>query len=238
MYPHQSGRILRACYGLFCVVYFAAYRAAVTSDATAPREFPVISDLEGILEHPGYDIGISKENSATFTALENAHPGTTQAQIWQTIVRSNRTDPRVLSADNDYHLNRVMNSNYAYIGTGYNMIPTNQTSTKYSEVRFSRIGLNQLFMTVPKDVFYKADLEKALHQCVELGIIEEMKARVVHDYGDVSPNRAQSTTIHLNRMKLLFHLMCGGLASAGVCLIVERLLYSIRVVRENFNAAG
>ena len=219
----QSGRVLRASYGLFCLAIFASYRASMTSNAAVPHEVPVISSLGDLLLHQEYRVGISPETSALVTAMKEAPPGTVNARVWQMIIKANSSDPRALSTDRKYHIDRVMRSRYAFIGNAYNLTSSCR-DIDYSDLRFSRIALENLYMTLPKNAFYKESLERVIPTTIETGLIEKLK--VDWEPVDSSIKRRERQTpksINLRRLNLLFCIICAGLGAAALSLILERL---------------
>ncbi|GFN87295.1 ionotropic glutamate receptor [Plakobranchus ocellatus] len=231
---HQSGRILRASWGFFCITLFASYAALMTSNVAAPVERPVISSLENLLSHPEIAIGISPANSQMITALRTASTGTPYAHIWEKLVRLNRSDARTFNPDKGYHIKRVLQGNYAYIGNvPEGLLPSCvDQNADFSHVRFFELNCQQLYMALPHNVFYKADIERALLFASEIGTIKSIFDKWVPPEANMDKSEVEKhTVVHLDHLKLLFTFTAYGIGFAFLSLVIEISLRLGNVVR-------
>ncbi|GFO22765.1 glutamate receptor ionotropic, delta-2 [Plakobranchus ocellatus] len=220
LWRHQSCRILRATWALFCVILFATYGALMTCNAAAPMESPVISSLEDLLTHPEIAIGISPASSKMITILSRAKPETTKAQIWEKLVRLNQSDGRTFSLDKAYHLRRVLKGNYAYISGFQKSLLPSYVDADFSDVRFFDVIHEQVHMAIPQNVFYKAEIERALMLATESGTIKAVYDKWFSPEGSLEKSEVKDpTVIHLARLKLLFSMAACGIGLAFLSLL-------------------
>ncbi|GFN87768.1 mariner mos1 transposase [Plakobranchus ocellatus] len=211
-YSHQSGRILQASWDLFCVAMFASYGSLLTSNAAAPVEHPSISSLEDLLSYPDMAIGISPSSSRTITALSMAKPGTVYAGIWQTLIRLNESEASTFNPDKGYHVRRVLEGNYAFIGGIPKCLLPSLVDADFSDVRFFAFQFQQLYMAIPNNVFYKQVMERALLLVIESGILKSMLQKWCLPTANMKElNEENGTVIHLARLRLLLTLIAVAL---------------------------
>ncbi|GFO28937.1 ionotropic receptor [Plakobranchus ocellatus] len=237
LYWRRSGRILRASWGLFCVIMFASFGALLTSDATAPVERPVISSLEDLISYPDLVIGISPTCSKLITDMSTAEPGTKLARIWHRLVMANQSEDRTFSSDDRYHVRRVLQGGYAYITDTATGLLQSFLDVDYNQVRFSEIMHDQLYMTMPRNAFYKYDIERVLLAARESGIIKPILDRwVPPDVKMKTSEVDKQTVVHFSRLKVLFILIASGIGSAILSLVVEKLLHLRNRVQQESSA--
>ncbi|GFN83670.1 glutamate receptor, ionotropic kainate [Plakobranchus ocellatus] len=223
---HQSGRVLRATWGLFCVIMFAAFGALMTSTATAPVEWPVISDLKDLLSHPEIAIGISPTSSQTITDLSSAKPGTTFARVWQALVECNRSDARTFSPDKGYHIRKVLQGGYAYLSDVPKGLVPSYVDADFSHVKFIELNYDQLYAATPQNVFYRDDIERALLAATDSGTIRCLFNKWIPPGGNMTRAVVENqTVVNVPRLRVLLIITASGIALAGLTLIVEQLLH-------------
>ncbi|GFN74242.1 glutamate receptor ionotropic, kainate 2 [Plakobranchus ocellatus] len=226
LYHHQSARIFRASWGLFCVTLLASYGALMTSNAAVPVERPVISGLKDLLDYPEFCIGISPSSTSLLTAFSKAEPGTTYAGIWQTLIRCNQSDERSFSPDKGYHIRRVLQGNYAFLANVPEGLLPLYADADYGDVRFVTLMNDQLNMAIPQNVFYKADLERATLLATEAGTIKAVFDKWIPPEADIKKSKVDNqTVVHLRSMRLLLTLTAYGVVAATFSLAVEKLLH-------------
>ncbi|GFO28934.1 LOW QUALITY PROTEIN: hypothetical protein PoB_005543900 [Plakobranchus ocellatus] len=205
---------------------FPFHCVLLTSDATAPVERPVISSLEDLLAHPELEIGISPTCSKLITDMSIAEPGSKLARIWHRLVKSNQSEDRTFSSDDRYHVRRVLQGGYAYIAdTPKGLLPSD-LNFDYSQVRFSEIMHDQLYMTMPRNAFYKYDIERVLLPAWESGIIRSILDKWVPPDSKMKTSEVdKQTVVHISCLKVLLILIASGIGSAILSLVVEQLLY-------------
>ena len=219
---HQSGRILRASWGLFCVAIFAAYAALLTSHATAPQEHPKINNLEDLLEHHDFKIGTSLDISYFITSLRMAKAGTTHARLWQVLCDQNESDPRTFSTDKSYHIRRVLDGKYAFLGNiPERMLPT-YVKADFSNVKLAKLHYRTFCVTVPQKTFYKYDIERALQTAIEMGIIQSIMDKWIPDQSNLECSEfEEKTQVHLIHLQVLMYYVATGVCVATLSLIIE-----------------
>ena len=231
-WPHQSGRVLRASWGLFCVALFTSYGALLTSNATAPQEYPQISSLEDLLRHPQFKIGIALSSSHFLTALREAEAGTTFADLWQVVYAQNQTDPLTFSANKTHHIRRVLEEEYAFLtSVPIGRLPS-YVNADYTYVRFT-ILWNQLSqMCVPQNAFYKSEMELVLQRATETGVLSFIQMAWFPPEARLNRSRdGRRPKVGLSRFKLMKYAVATGTGLAGWSLIVENLLHFAQYLR-------
>ncbi|GFO16557.1 glutamate receptor, ionotropic kainate 2 [Plakobranchus ocellatus] len=206
LYIHHSSRILRASWCLFCIILFASYGALMTSNAAAPVERPVISSLKDLLAHPEIAIGISPSSSKTMAALSTAEPETTSGQLWQKLIRLNQSDERTFSPDKGYHIKRVLQGRYAFIGGVHRSMLRSFVDelANIRDVRFFDMNSQQLHMALPHNAFYKAELERVTQLASQSGLIQSIYNRWFPSEDKLAKSDVENkTVIDLVRLRLL-----------------------------------
>ncbi|GFO22770.1 glutamate receptor ionotropic, delta-2 [Plakobranchus ocellatus] len=226
LWRHKSCRILRATWALFSVILFATYGALMTSNAAAPVERPVISSLEDLLAHSEIAIGISPSSSKTVTTLSRAKRGTTKAQLWEKLVRLNKSDGKTFNPDKGYHMRRVLKGNYAFISGLPKVVLQSYVDADFSDVRFFDVINEYMHMAIPQNVFYKAEIERALLLATESGTIKAVYDKWFSPDASLEKSEVKDTTvIHLARLELLFSMTACGTGLAFLSLVIEQLLH-------------
>ena len=222
---HQSGRILRASWGLFCVAMFAAYAALLASTATAPLEYPKLSSLEDLLAHPELKIGISPSSSSFITRMKKAKPGTTHGRLWQVMSRQNRSDLGTFSSDKGHHIRNVAKGKYAFIGN----VPRELLHTfvdDLGDVRFVTLSRLRLKTAIPQDALYKRSMEGALRSAYEMGVIRALLQKWFPPAASPLRSRADDKTeVDFSRLDFLIYVSTIGVGLAVLSVAVERFIH-------------
>ena len=229
---HQSGRILRASWGLFCVAMFASYGALLTSTATAPREYPKISSLEDLLAHSEFKIGISPQSSYTFGSLRSASPGTLRAQLWHVVCEQNRSDPSTFSTDTSYHIRRVLEGEYAFLTSlRKRQLPT-YVDGDYSDIKFVSIRLSRLHLSTAKNSFYTSNLESIVLSAIATGLLSTLEDKSFPPLARMRISQVENETeVHVSRLDFLIHIVSVGIGLALLSLAAERCAHLFSVLR-------
>ncbi|KAK3777367.1 hypothetical protein RRG08_014113 [Elysia crispata] len=224
--PHQSGRILRASWGLFCVAMFTSYGALLTSNAAAPQEYPKITSLEDLLRQPDFKIGVPFSNSFFITSLKEAEAGTTLADLWKVLVAQNQSDPETFTTDQAHHIRRVLEGQYAYLSSLPLGLLSSYSNADFSNVRFAIQWKLLLRMCVPQNAFYKPDLDRALQSATEMGILKYIQDKWVPSETQLNRFRVErQPEIHLSSLKVLMYSVTAGIGVASLSLAVENLVH-------------
>ncbi|RUS89982.1 hypothetical protein EGW08_002249 [Elysia chlorotica] len=225
-FPHQSGRILRASWALFCVAIFASYGAGLTSHACAPTSRPRISNLKDLLEQREFKLGISMDTSYFIASLRQAKAGTDQARLWTALCELNKTEPRTFSTDKAYHIRRVLAGKYAFIGYAPNTLQQNYVESDFSQVKLVHLSYRNSSMTIPTNAFYKRDMERALALATETGVIDAISSRWIPEKRMLghSLERKKKMQVGVSHLEMLLCFMLSGLGAASFTLITETLV--------------
>ncbi|GFR96814.1 glutamate receptor 4 [Elysia marginata] len=223
--PHQSGRILRASWGLFCVAAFAAYGALLTSNATAPTVYPKITRVKDLLSYPNFKIGNPLSNSHFTALMEKAPPGTPLASLWQVLSQQNSSDSSTFSEDKAHHVSRVLEGKYAFLtDTPIGLMPT-LVDADYNNVRFAKLFERLNYISVPKNAFYKTDIERALLAATESGLIKHFFDKWFPPKAYIKkPKTKNNTKLHFTRIQFLLYIVAAGIGCAFLGLGAENIL--------------
>ena len=218
---------------------FASYGALLTSNATAPREYPVITGLEDLLETSGIKVGISPENSFFITAMKKASPGTLYSRLWSLLVQQNQSDPATFDLDKQVHLRRVLEGGYVFIGYVRKISMSRLAGDAYKDVRFVVLNYQILHMAIPQHAFYKAEMEQVLLSATEGGIIKTaMDQWIMPDTHTGRSCAEKRSAVDTSRLAFLVSVLSAGVGLATACLCVERLLHQLRVLQRRNRLRG
>ncbi|GFS22062.1 glutamate receptor, ionotropic kainate 2 [Elysia marginata] len=224
-FPNQSTRILRASYGLFCVAMFASYGALLTSNATAPEEYPTINSVEDLLSHPNFKIGNPLSNSHFITVMERAAPGTSLANLWLVLCKQNRSDPGTFSEDKAYHIRRVLQGEYAFLSDISLGLLSTYVDADYGDVRFVKLFDRVTQMAVPKNVFYKHDIERVVLAAAETGLLKSLFDKWFPPKAFLRKSKVENDPkVYFSQIKLLVYIAAAGIGCACLGLGVEYLI--------------
>ncbi|OWF39812.1 Glutamate receptor ionotropic, kainate 3 [Mizuhopecten yessoensis] len=113
--PHsQTGRTLLSCWWLFCLVMMASYSGNLIAYLTVSKDKLPFNTVNEMLQKDDYKWGLIG-GSYWVTIFKHSVLPEFKA-VWQGIERFNASDPSVLSTDPDVHIQKVLDSNYAYLG--------------------------------------------------------------------------------------------------------------------------
>ena len=230
VYYHQSGRILRASWGLCCVAMFASYGALLTSTATAPREYPKITSFVDLLAHAHFKIGLSPQESYTYGSLRNASPGTLLAQLWQVLSEQNRSEPSTFSTDRSYHIRRVLEGDYAYLTNVRKRQLPIYVDGDYSDVNFVSIRMSRLHLSTAKNSFYTSNLERILLSAIETGLITSVDNKNYPPLTRMRISQVENETeVNFCRLEFLIQVASVGICLAFASLAAEKCVSLFRV---------
>ncbi|GFR88036.1 ionotropic glutamate receptor [Elysia marginata] len=208
---------------------FASYGALLFSNAAAPRVLPKINNLEDLLARPQFAIGLSGDSSYFLETLKKAKRGTTYARLWRALCEQNKSDPLTLSTDKASHLRRVLDGNYAFISrVPLRLLPT-LVNRSFHNVRTVQLHRQLLYLSVPRNAFFKQDIERVLMSATEMGFIKNYLDEWLP--GRVSTQEALATTfseatdVHLYRLHSLAYIIVVGVGLAFISLAIEKVVY-------------
>ncbi|XP_060078728.1 glutamate receptor ionotropic, kainate 2-like, partial [Ylistrum balloti] len=113
--PHsQTGRTLLSCWWLFCLVMMASYSGNLIAYLTVSKDKLPFNTVNEMLNTDDYKWGLIG-GSYWVTIFKHSVLSEFKA-VWQGIERFNESDPSVLSTNPDVHIQKVLSSNYAYLG--------------------------------------------------------------------------------------------------------------------------
>lgn len=224
---------------MFWLILSAAYSAyLVTSFAVKPSELKIDS-LEKLLATPGYKIGIWGSNSALLTELKISQ-NSVLSNIWRKVQIANKSDPLILSSDVMDHVNKLLSGGYVFVDHNRAVDLSFFLDADFSEVRSYAVqSLNFLaheFVTVPKNVFYKEELNKILMSLEETGILAYLREKYnIYQPAALSQSTETQDSVSVSRILVLVYVSLITVAAAGCCLILEIIFYKLRIISAQRN---
>ncbi|XP_033761043.1 glutamate receptor ionotropic, delta-2-like isoform X2 [Pecten maximus] len=110
----QVARILVGSWWIFCVVLIATYTGNLVAFLTVTKDFLPFQGVEGMVQQDVYSWGVIGGTSWVTMFQMSSLP--VFKAVYTGMVRFNRTDPDVLSMDQDVHIDKVLRGNYVHIG--------------------------------------------------------------------------------------------------------------------------
>ncbi|CAC5371236.1 GRIN [Mytilus coruscus] len=109
----QTGRTIICCWWLFCIILSATYCGNLIAYLTVTKEELPFDSLSAMVKQDEYEWGVLG-GTYWVTWFEQATVPYLQA-VWNGIIATNQTDPRVLSTNPDVHMQKLRENYYAYI---------------------------------------------------------------------------------------------------------------------------
>ncbi|XP_076082815.1 glutamate receptor ionotropic, kainate 4-like isoform X1 [Mytilus galloprovincialis] len=109
----QTGRTIICCWWLFCIILSATYCGNLIAYLTVTKEELPFDTLRELAKQDEYEWGVLG-GTYWVTWFEQATVPYLQA-VWNGMIATNQTDPRVLSTIPKVHMQKLREGNYAYI---------------------------------------------------------------------------------------------------------------------------
>ena len=151
-----------------------------------------------------------------------AKTGTTHARLWQVLCEQNESDPRTFSTDKSYHIRRVLDGKYVFLGNiPERMVPT-YVKADFSNIKFARLHNLRYCMAIPQKAFYKDDLERVLYTAIEVGIVKSIRLKWIPDKAELLASKVEmKTDVHLSQLDFLLYFVATGISIAILIIILE-----------------
>ncbi|XP_067680519.1 glutamate receptor 2-like isoform X2 [Haliotis asinina] len=223
------GRILMTSWWLLTVVLAAGYSAYLVAIFTVDIRVKPFSSLQDVVDSPHYKIGIMSTGIIKLI-FEKSNQDDFQG-AWQKVVQANKTDPRVLAGSEAEHLQHVLGGKYCWIVdvTTAEKAQANDCSLETVGVRLN--GQN-LALAVPTDSPLKAALEDTMAAIADSGLLDKwwkqwQKPRTP----DMCPAPPDVHPIILKDVMGPVYIALGGVALAGLFLLLELLMHHVHVIQ-------
>ncbi|KAK6983582.1 glutamate receptor ionotropic kainate [Biomphalaria glabrata] len=224
---NQSGRILKASWGVFWVILGSAYSAYLTTTLSIKSDELTIDSLEDLVAAPGYNFGINGRMSGLLTKLEQWQQKDAISKTWTLLKDRSSHDPLLITDNATMHMLRVLAGSYVFITTvPLNGINLKKLKADYADLRIYNLrefpDLDLDFIGLPKKVFYKEDLHKCLLRLEESQINEHLRQQFLHVQQSSGRSMvSDQEPITLAKLRLVLYAVVGGMAVSAVQLVVE-----------------
>lgn len=220
----QSGRILKASWGIFWIIVGSAYSAYMTTNFAVRSKELTLTSLQDILQRPELQLGINKRMTALVTLLESSADDPVLSRAWRKLLEHNSTDSMTFSDNVTYHVAKVLEGNYAFMtalpesGVSLRALMQEYPALRVKEQQdYPSINLD--YIGLPTNCFYRDELYRSL--------LDLQKLHLTSQFQDYQPARTDVTKINdqtpigFSRIVLLLCVVAGGAGLAGVVLMGE-----------------
>ncbi|KAK0051482.1 glutamate receptor-like isoform X2 [Biomphalaria pfeifferi] len=224
VYASQSGRVLKATWGVFWLILSSAYSAYLTTTFAVKAKEMQINSYEALAEVQGYDIGVHASMNHLIAQVQNNSLDQTMEALSAKLRALNQSNPMTFSDNVTYHMDRVKRGGYVFLTMG--LVPglmegdatTSDTLLRSSEMPESMSRINT---GVATDVFFKEDLYIYLLKIKEYRILEKLHRDLFKPKAIVRATKASDeSSVSIKKIELLIYavLACLGI-SLGLLLI-------------------
>ncbi|KAK6165912.1 hypothetical protein SNE40_022725 [Patella caerulea] len=215
----RKGRNLYASWLIFCVVFAAVYTANLTSSLLVKTPKTPFTSLGELVEQKTWGYGLLK-NSAIQGMFENS-TNEENRNVWEGIVKQNKTDPSVLSENIDDLIDKVLNGNFALIDVRVSKYTMSRNDCALSVID-DIVTTQQSSFAVPLNSPMKEDLDQYMIRRFEAGLnldLYELKQSPIcsNVYGQVK-------AFSMENIKGSFGILAIGLLVSLLGLLLECLL--------------
>ncbi|KAK6983580.1 glutamate receptor 4 [Biomphalaria glabrata] len=224
VYASQSGRVLKATWGVFWLILSSAYSAYLTTTFAVRAKEMQINSYQALAEVQGYDIGVHASMNHLIAQVRNSSHDQTMEALSAKLRALNQSDPMTFSDNVTYHMDRVKRGGYVFLTMG--LVPglmegdatASDTLLRSSEMPESMSRINT---GVATDVFFKEDLYIYLLKIKEYRILEKLHRDLFKPKAVVKETKASDeSSVSIQKIELLIYavLACLGI-SLGLVLI-------------------
>lgn len=244
-YAGQTGRVLRGSWSVFWLVFSAGFSAYLVTNFTVKPTELKIDTLDKLLQAKTYSLGVLGSNSALLETLQTSNEWVKLA-LWERISTANKTDPALLSSQYSDHIHRLLSTDTVFLHHfGVTDMPL-FVEADYSNVRSYTIsslnGLASEFLALPKNVFFKGQLNNLITILDETGILQYLglKYKIYHQKVKMPAPLECQCPVGIYRIKLLLYVTLCNLCVSWFCLAVEIFCDKLwrRIARDRGSGEG
>ncbi|XP_046364310.2 glutamate receptor 3-like [Haliotis rufescens] len=223
------GRILMTSWWLLTVVLAAGYSAYLVAILAVDIRVKPFRTLQDVVDSPDYTIGIMSTGIIKLIFEKSNQDDFKGA--WQKVVNANKTDPRVLAGTESEHLQHVLGGKFCWIVDVTTAEKAQATDCALETVGVRLNGQN-LALAAPTNSPLKPALEDTMSAIADSGLLEKwwkqwQKPRTP----DMCPAPPDVRHIILNDVMGPVYIALGGVALAGLFLVLELLTHRVHLLQ-------
>ncbi|XP_076113503.1 glutamate receptor U1-like [Mytilus galloprovincialis] len=212
----SSGRTFLSCWWIFCIIIVATYTSNFVAFLTITKETLPFEGIQGLVGQNVFKWG-TIGGSVYETIFKNSVLAERRS-FWNGIVRSNITDPNVLSSDYDEQILKVLEGEYAFV---WDNIPMEISVAKSCELSIISTDIFSTYaLGLPNNSPFQKVFSDGIMAVLEGGLIDLWMSKIwpkLHSCHELLLTRAKPITIFDVQIALY-------LIGVGICLALLSLL--------------
>ncbi|XP_063406491.1 glutamate receptor ionotropic, kainate 4-like isoform X2 [Mytilus trossulus] len=215
----QTGRTIICCWWLFCIILSATYCGNLIAYLTVTKEELPFDTLRELAKQDEYEWGVLG-GTYWVTWFEQATVPYLQA-VWNGIIATNQTDPRVLSTIPKVHMQKIREDNYAYIAekSFFEIEATFDCDLQIAKEEFLPL---QYAIGLPNNSPYTNIFSIGTLNILESGLIQIWKQKHWPKRNFCSGSMlTEAKPIKWTDIQIAFGFLCCGIVLSVIFLIIE-----------------